>query len=298
MLFFMKCFIIHTPFCFYWVISYYSNYFLKILYTSSLSDKCIQNITSQSVPYFFIFLNSIILRAEFFFLGWFGLLSLLSKNYFLRLSSQSSPLIFCFVCFMALHLGRWSVVLNLPAWGSSFPKGAQCRLRVPWRLPRALWPPSCLAPRHSERVCTGLLLGSALHSALSLSSGLPLFALIFFSLGSLGVLGRVVQIWSTLKLFWLFSILCTYFHFGINLLICTLKSRCDFDWDCIESMGQFIERVHTFESCSVVIVYLFVFFCDLGVYIVLNLSIVVFTCFWFFSKTCYIFIFQFFFSSE
>lgn len=44
-----------------------SNYFLKILYTSSLSDKCIENITSQSVPYFFIFLNSIILRAEFFF---------------------------------------------------------------------------------------------------------------------------------------------------------------------------------------------------------------------------------------
>ena len=40
-------------------------------------------------------------------------------------------------------------------------------------------------------------------------------------------------------------------------------------------MGQFVERVHTFESCSVVIVYLFVFFFrDLRVYIFLNLSIV------------------------
>ena len=40
-------------------------------------------------------------------------------------------------------------------------------------------------------------------------------------------------------------------------------------------MGQFVERVHTFDSCSVVRVYLLVFFFrDLGVYIYLNLSLV------------------------
>lgn len=53
-------------FLYYWILSFFLKFYYKCF-----ADKCIENITSQSVPYLFIFLNSTILREEIFFLDGF-----------------------------------------------------------------------------------------------------------------------------------------------------------------------------------------------------------------------------------